>query len=72
LGLRIGYDRLDMKNLMMILSQLFWGVTVGALTETALILLRGALAAIGLGGATWWGLRWRRGRRKQMESRESD
>lgn len=56
---------------MLILSQLFWGVTVGALTETALIVGRGLLGAVGLGGAAWFGIRWRK-RRKKKNSDEGE
>jgi hypothetical protein len=52
---------------MLILSQLFWGVTVGALTETALLVGRGLLGAVGLGGAAWWGMKWRNRRKKRSD-----
>jgi len=48
---------------MAIMSQLFWGVTVGALSSTFGFLAKAAATFAGFGGAGWWGLRWRRGRK---------
>lgn len=57
---------------MLILSQLFWGVTVGALTETALIVGRGLLGAAGLGGAAWFGFRWHKRKRRKDDGDGGD
>ncbi|WP_169800990.1 hypothetical protein [Novosphingobium naphthalenivorans] len=51
---------------MAILSQLFWGVTVGALSSAFSLLAKGVMVLAGLGGAGWWSLRQRR-RRKDAE-----
>lgn len=56
-----------MNTFMAIMAQLFWGVTVGALSSTFSLLAKGAMMALGFGGAGWWGLRWRRGRRERRE-----
>ncbi|WP_232491501.1 hypothetical protein [Novosphingobium kaempferiae] len=48
---------------MAILSQLFWGVTVGALSAAFETLAKGAMMLGGLGGAGWYGLKWRKNRR---------
>ncbi|HUD28170.1 MAG TPA: hypothetical protein VMQ93_04805 [Novosphingobium sp.] len=48
---------------MAILSQLFWGVTIGALTTAFETLAKGAVMIGGLGGAGWYGLKWRKARR---------
>ncbi|WP_235522787.1 hypothetical protein [Novosphingobium sp. Leaf2] len=50
---------------MTILSQLFWGVTIGALSAAFETLAKGALVIGGLGGAGWYGLQWRRNRQKR-------
>lgn len=55
---------------MAIMSQLFWGVTVGALSSTFSLLAKGAMMVLGFGGAGWWGLRWRRNRRESREKRD--
>ncbi|WP_244023383.1 hypothetical protein [Novosphingobium organovorum] len=52
-----------MNTFMAIMSQLFWGVTVGALEAAFATLARGAFAVFGLGGAGWWLLRRRREKR---------
>jgi len=52
-----------MHNFMAILSQLFWGVTIGALSAAFETLAKGAMMLGGLGGAGWYGLRWRKSRR---------
>ncbi len=57
-----------MQNFMAILAQLFWGVTIGALTTAFETLARSALAVVGLGGAGWLGMRWRQ--RKRRDSRD--
>ena len=54
-----------MSTFMAIMSQLFWGVTVGALSSTFSLLAKAAITLAGLGGFGWWGLRWRRGRREK-------
>jgi len=54
-----------MNTFMAIMSQLFWGVTIGALSATATALGKGALALCCLGGAGWYALRSRR--RKRLE-----
>ena len=54
-----------MNTLVSILSQLFWGVTVGALTAAATALVQLALFGIGglIAGVAVW--RWRAWRRKR-------
>jgi hypothetical protein len=54
-----------MNTLVSILSQLFWGVTVGALTAAATALVQFALVGFGalVAGAAAW--RWRARRRKR-------
>ncbi|WP_238538974.1 hypothetical protein [Novosphingobium sp. AP12] len=53
---------------MAILSQLFWGVTIGALTTAFETLAKGAVMIGGLGGASWYGLKWRKSRREKEKS----
>lgn len=55
-----------MNTFMAIMSQLFWGVTVGALSSTFSLIAKGAAMAGGVGGAGWWSLRRRRRRREQQ------
>lgn len=50
---------------MAIMSQLFWGVTVGALSSTFSLLAKATVTLAGLGGAAWWGLRWQRDRSRR-------
>ncbi len=59
-----------MNTFMAIMSQLFWGVTVGALEAAFATLARGGLAVLGVGGASWWLLR--RHREKRSGSGPSD
>jgi hypothetical protein len=61
-----------MHNFMAILSQLFWGVTIGALSTAFMTLAKGAVLIGGLGGVGWCGLRWRKSRigRGKKESGE--
>jgi len=54
-----------MNTFMAILSQLFWGVTVGALSAAFETLAKGAVMIGGLGGAGWYGLKWRKERRQR-------
>lgn len=54
-----------MHNFMAILSQLFWGVTIGALSAAFEALVKGAVMIGGLGGAGWYGLKWRKARRER-------
>lgn len=56
-----------MNTFMAIMSQLFWGVTVGALYSTFSLLAKGAALACGLGGAGWWSWQHRRNRRKRKD-----
>ena len=51
-----------MNVFMAIMSQLFWGVTVGALSSTFSLLAKGAAMLGGLSAAGWWGIKRRRGR----------
>lgn len=53
-----------MNTFMAIMSQLFWGVTIGALSSTFSFVAKMAALVGGLGGAGWYGLRRRRARRK--------
>lgn len=43
-----------MHAVMDILAQLFWGVTVGALTATFALIAKLALGACAVVGAGWW------------------
>lgn len=54
-----------MHNFMAILSQLFWGVTIGALSAAFETLAKGAMMLGGLGGAGWYGFKWRKARRER-------
>ncbi|MFC0206162.1 hypothetical protein [Novosphingobium soli] len=58
-----------MNTFMAIMSQLFWGVTVGALSTAFGTLAKGAAMIGGLGGAGWYGLKWHRGRRDRSRRR---
>ncbi len=50
---------------MAIMSQLFWGVTVGALSSSFSFLAKGLIVVAGLGAAGWFGLKRRRNRRNK-------
>jgi hypothetical protein len=52
-----------MNTFMAIMSQLFWGVTVGALSSAFSFAAKAAVMIGGLGGAGWWSLRWHRTRK---------
>lgn len=52
-----------MNTFMAIMSQLFWGVTVGALSAAFSSLAKGAAAFAALGCAGWWGIKRRRAKR---------
>lgn len=54
-----------MNTFMAIMSQLFWGVTIGALSATASALAKGVLALGCLGGAGWYAVRGRRRKRTE-------
>lgn len=54
---------------MAIMSQLFWGVTIGALSTAFGTLAKGAVMIGGLGGASWYGLKWRKARRARRDER---
>ncbi len=49
-----------MNTFMAILSQLFWGVTVGALEAAFSTILRGGLTIAAFGGLGWLGMKKRR------------
>lgn len=53
-----------MNTFMAIMSQLFWGVTIGALSSSFSLAAKGAALIGGVGGAGWWGWKRRRTRRK--------
>jgi hypothetical protein len=56
-----------MKTVMIILHQLFWGVTAGALSAAAGVIIKGVLVGGVCSGAGWLGLRhW-----KQRKARRS-
>lgn len=59
-----------MHNFMAIMSQLFWGVTIGALSTAFETLAKGAIMIGGLGGAGWYSLRWRRSRRQRGKDQD--
>lgn len=61
-----------MNTFMAIMSQLFWGVTVGALSSAFSTVAKGVAMLGGLGGAGWWGLRWHRGRSKRDNPTKRD
>lgn len=52
-----------MNTFMAIMSQLFWGVTVGALSSAFSSLAKGAATIAVLGCAGWFGMKRRRGKR---------
>lgn len=52
-----------MNTFMAILSQLFWGVTIGALTAAFSAVAKGMAAVAGIGGLGWYGLKRRRAKR---------
>lgn len=54
-----------MNTFMAIMSQLFWGVTVGALSTAFETLAKGAAMIGGIGGAGWYGVKWHRSRKKR-------
>lgn len=56
-----------MNTFMAIMSQLFWGVTVGALSSTFALIAKGTALLGGVGCAGWWSLRRKRRRRERRE-----
>lgn len=52
-----------MNTFMAIMSQLFWGVTVGALSSAFSSLAQGAATVAAVGCAGWYGVRRRRKKR---------
>ncbi|MBO9725338.1 MAG: hypothetical protein J7530_13250 [Novosphingobium sp.] len=55
-----------MNTFMAILSQLFWGVTVGALSAAFSTLAKGLATIVGIGGVGWYSLKRRRERRGRI------
>ncbi len=49
-----------MNTFMAIMSQLFWGVTVGALEAAFSTVIRGAAGLALVGGLGWWGFKRKR------------
>lgn len=62
-----------MHNFMAIMSQLFWGVTIGALSAAFEALAKGAMGIVLIGGAGWYAHKWQAKRRlkKAMNSTKS-
>ncbi|MCJ1961989.1 hypothetical protein [Novosphingobium mangrovi (ex Hu et al. 2023)] len=61
-----------MNTFMAIMSQLFWGVTVGALEAAFATVARGAFAVFGLGGAGWWMVKRRRARQERRSNAKNE
>lgn len=59
-----------MNTFMAIMSQLFWGVTVGALTSAFLTLAKGLAAIAGIGAAGWYGLKRHREKRARSDRKD--
>lgn len=57
-----------MNTFMAIMSQLFWGVTVGALSAAFSSLAKGAATVAALGCAGWYGMKRRRAKRLGKKS----
>ncbi|WP_235054331.1 hypothetical protein [Novosphingobium lindaniclasticum] len=55
---------------MAIMSQLFWGVTIGALSAAFSALAKGLAAVVGIGGVGWYSLKRRRDRRARIERKD--
>ncbi|WP_395328725.1 hypothetical protein WBP06_13640 [Novosphingobium sp. BL-8H] len=55
---------------MAIMSQLFWGVTVGALTSAFSALAKGLAAIAGIGGVGWYGVKRHRERRARIDRKD--
>ncbi len=58
-----------MNTFMAVMSQLFWGVTVGALSAAFSSVAKGAATVAVLGGAGWYGMKRRRRKRADAEKR---
>ena len=56
-----------MNTFMAIMSQLFWGVTVGALSAAFSTLAKGLALILVVGGVGWYSLRRRREKRARIE-----
>ncbi|EQB17528.1 MAG: hypothetical protein K0R64_409 [Novosphingobium lindaniclasticum] len=59
-----------MNTFMAIMSQLFWGVTIGALSAAFSALAKGLAAVVGIGGVGWYSLKRRRDRRARIERKD--
>ncbi|WP_260610007.1 hypothetical protein [Sphingomonas sp. IC081] len=55
---------------MAIMSQLFWGVTIGALTSAFSFLAKGLAAIFGLGAVGWYGFRRHREKRARIDRKD--
>lgn len=59
-----------MNTFMAIMSQLFWGVTIGALTSAFSFLAKGLVAIFGLGAVGWYGFRRHREKRSRIDRKD--
>ncbi|KPH60610.1 MULTISPECIES: hypothetical protein [Novosphingobium] len=59
-----------MNTFMAIMSQLFWGVTVGALSAAFSAVAKALAALIGIGGVGWYSLRRRREKRARIDRKD--
>ncbi|MPS67821.1 MULTISPECIES: hypothetical protein [unclassified Novosphingobium] len=59
-----------MNTFMAIMSQLFWGVTVGALSAAFSAVAKALAALVGIGGVGWYSLRRRREKRARIDRKD--
>jgi len=59
-----------MNTFMAIMSQLFWGVTVGALSAAFSTLAKGLAAIAGIGAVGWYSLKRRRDKRARLDRKD--
>lgn len=58
-----------MNTFMAIMSQLFWGVTIGALSAAFETVAKGVVIIAGIGGIGWYGVKRRRCRQERDRQR---